>query len=440
MRAKAQAARQAALQLAQVDDQQRRQAALAFAHLLDERREDLEAANAKDLEAAQAALAAGEMSQALVDRLKLQGAKLDQTIEAVRAVADQDDPIGRIDRATVLDDGLELFQVRVPIGVVACAYESRPDAGIQMSALAMRSGNSMVLKGGSEAAASNAVVAEIARQALSESGLPEDGVVLLEDRAELQALLDLDALVDLIIPRGSSAFVRFVQQNTRIPVLGHAEGVCHTYIDAAADLDEAIPVCVDAKVDYPAACNATECFLVHQAIADEAVPRLVAALEAEGVEVRADVTARNRAPSATPATEADWGHEYGDLVCALHVVGSVQEAIDWINAHGSGHTEAILTEDREAARRFTEGVDAAGVYVNASTRFADGYRYGLGAEVGVSTGKVHARGPVGLGGLTTTKWVLRGQGHTAGAYQGAEARAFKHEPIEDAQAAFDQGA
>lgn len=432
VRVKAQNARKASLRLAQASDASRQAAVRVFADLLEDHRDRVEQANAEDVADGKQAVAADEMTQAALDRLTFKGPKLSQTAEALDAVAEQTDPVGQTVRATRLDEGLRLYQVRVPIGVIACAFESRPDAGAQMAALAMRSGNAILLKGGSEAARSNRVLAELARQALSEAGLPEDGVVLLEDRAELQALLDLDELVDLIIPRGSSSFVRFVQENTRIPVLGHADGVCHTYIDAAADLDQAIDVCVDAKTDYPAACNATECFLVHQAIAPELVPALVEALGAKGVEVRADLAARKFAPQTKEATGEDWGHEWGDLVCGLRVVGGLEEAIDHINTYGSAHTEAILTEDRDAADRFVQGVDAAGVYVNASTRFADGYRYGLGAEVGISTGKVHARGPVGLEGLTTTKWVLEGQGHRAGAYQGADAKAFDHEALDEA--------
>ncbi|MDX1612010.1 MAG: glutamate-5-semialdehyde dehydrogenase [Candidatus Thermoplasmatota archaeon] len=426
-----QAAHRAARAMAQASDAQRRDALARFAQALEDRREEISQANRGDVEAAREAVETGEMSQALLDRLVFQDAKIDQAARGVRAVADQEDPVGETVRATRLDEGLKLFQVRVPLGVVACAYESRPDAGVQMAALAMRSGNALVLKGGSEARASNRLLAEIARDALGQAGLPEDAIVALEDRTELHALLELDHLVDLVIPRGSSGFVRFVQENTRIPVLGHADGVCHTYVDEGADLDQALEVCLDAKLDYPAACNATECFLIHQAEAGAFVPRLVQALGEHGVEVRADEVARKLAPQAEQATEEDWGHEWGDLVCALKVVDGLDEAISFINTHGSGHTDAILTRDPERARRFVAGLDTAGAFVNASTRFADGYRYGLGAEVGISTGKVHARGPVGLQGLTTTTWVLQGEGHLAATYQGEQARAFRHEDLEE---------
>lgn len=429
---RARAARQASLELAKADAKRREAAVRRFAELLEDEADRLEAANAEDYAEGQAAVEADKMSQALLDRLSIQGAKLDEAVEGVRAVADQSDPIGETIRSTLMDDGLKLYQVRVPIGVVACAFESRPDAGVQMCSLAIKSGNAILLKGGSEAHRSNRVVSDLARQALADTGLPEDGVVLLEDRAELQALLDLDELVDLIIPRGSSDFVRFVQENTRIPVLGHADGLCHTYVDGAADLDEALDICLDAKTDYPAACNATETFLVHEAVADAFVPRLVARLADAGVTVYAGEAARRRAPDAEAAGLDTWDTEHGDLACGLRVVGGLDEAVDHVNEHGSGHTDAILTEDEDAARRFVAGVDAAGVYWNASTRFADGYRYGLGAEVGISTGKVHARGPVGLEGLTTTKWILQGEGHIAGDYRGEDRRSFRHDDLEEA--------
>jgi glutamate-5-semialdehyde dehydrogenase len=418
--------------MAETTEKQREAALRVYAELLEEHRERVEAANSEDVEAAEQAVEVGEMREALLDRLPLTGAKFDQAVEGVRAVAELDDPLGRAERATKLDEGLELRQVRVPIGVLGVVFESRPDAAVQLAALSIRSGNAILLKGGSEAQRTNDALLDLARQALDEAGLPTDAVVPLTERSEVQQLLDLDDLVDLIVPRGSSRLVRFVQENTHIPVLGHEEGVCHTFVDGSAALDQALEVCLDAKLDYPAACNATETFLVHEAIASEFVPRLVEALQVEGVEVRAGEAARRRAPEAERATGEDLGHEFGDLVCALRVVGGLSEAIDHVNEHSSGHTDAILTTDETAADRFVEAVDSAGVYVNASTRFADGYRYGLGAEVGVSTGKTHARGPVGVEGLTTTKWVLHGEGHRAGDYRGENKREFVHEPIEEA--------
>lgn len=429
VRERARAAREASLVLQAARDDARRAALEAFARLLETERKGVESANAADLADAEAARDAGELAQVLVDRLVLQGAKFDGAVAGVRAVAAQDDPLGRTVRATLLDDGLKLFQVTVPIGVVACAFESRPDAAVQVASLAMRTGNAVLLKGGSEARRSVEAVVALARRALAEVGLPEDGVVGLSDRSELAELLSCDDEVDLLIPRGSNAFVRFCQDNTRIAVLGHADGVCHVYLDASADPDKALAITLDAKLDYPAACNAVECILVHRDAAGGLVPRLVDALVERGVAVRADAAARALAPAAQPASESDWGHEYGDLVVAFRIVDSLEDAVAFINAHGSGHTDAIVTEDEAVGHRFVAGVDAAGVFVNASTRFADGYRYGLGAEVGISTGKVHARGPVGLEGLTTTKWVLVGQGHLAATYQGENRRPFRHEAL-----------
>lgn len=423
------AAREAAREMGRTPDGRRREAVEAFAAALEERADAIEAANRKDLEAARQAVEAGEMREVLVDRLPLHGPKLEAAVDGVRAVAELEDPVGRTVRSTRLDDGLDLYQVTAPMGVLACVFESRPDAAVQIAALAMRTGNAALLKGGSEAAASNRAVTEAARAALASVDLPVDAVVNLEDRAEVQALLDLDHLVDLMIPRGSSALVAHIQDNTDIPVLGHTEGVCHTVVDASADVDEAVEVVVDAKTDYPAACNATEAVLVHADAADEAVPALVEALHAADVEVRADERARDLAPEAGAADPDDWGREFGDLVLALGVVDDLDEAVDRVNELGSAHTDAILTGDEERGRAFARRVDSASVMVNASTRFADGYRYGLGAEVGVSTGKTHARGPVGPGGLTTTKWILEGQGHRTGDYRGGDARPYLHEDL-----------
>ncbi|HWG91335.1 MAG TPA: glutamate-5-semialdehyde dehydrogenase [Candidatus Thermoplasmatota archaeon] len=425
------AARRAAHRLAASPDAERRAALEAFSRLLLARRAEVEGENARDLAAAEALAARGELAKVLVDRLSIKGSKLDAAAEMVRAVAVLPDPLNQTLRATLLDDALRLYQVTVPIGVVACAFESRPDAAVQMAALAIRSGNAILLKGGREAASTNRVVVALAREALRETGLPEDAVALLEAREDLMALLALDDLVDLVVPRGSSDFVKLIQRNTRIPVMGHAEGVCHLYVDRAADLGKALHVSHDAKLDYPAACNAVECFLIHREKAARFVPLLVSTLAVKGVEVRGDDAVRALAPQAKEATEADWGREFGDLACAMRVVDSLEEAIAHINRYGSKHTDGILTEDKEAARRFVQEVDSAGVFVNASTRFADGYRYGLGAEVGISTGKLHARGPVGLEGLTSTKWVLHGEGHAAAPYRGDAPRSFKHARLQE---------
>lgn len=425
VRAKAERARHAALALQTSSDEARAGAVRAMADALAAARDAILAANTEDVEAAKA----DGLAPALLARLKVTPEKLALTLEGVRQVAALPDPVGRTLRATLLDDGLKLYQVTAPLGVVACVFESRPDAAIQIPALTLRSGNAVLLKGGAEAERTNAAIVDCLRGALAERGLPEDAVQRLEGRAELAEVLKHDDLVDLVIPRGSSQFVRFVMSNTRIPVLGHAEGVCHVYVDASADAETAARLAVDAKTDYPAACNAAETFLFHRD-ATRLIKPVVEALAKAGVEVRASEAALPFTDRlAKRAEPQDFGHEWGDLVCSVDVVGSVEEAVAFVNAHGSKHTEVIVTRDDDAARRFVTGVDAAGVFVNASSRFADGFRYGLGAEVGISTSKIHARGPVGLEGLTTTKWVMIGSGQLAGDYQGASPRPFKHEAL-----------
>ena len=330
-------------------------------------------------------------------------------------------------RRTELDEGLLLTQVQSPIGVLLIVFESRPDAVIQIGGLALRSGNGVILKGGREAARSNAALVACLRDALELAGLPADAVQGVSGRQEVAALLELDHLIDLVIPRGSGALVRQIQESTRIPVLGHAEGVCTLYLDRAADPDKAVHLAVDGKCDYPAACNATETLLVHR----DFLPRLPAvgrALQAAGVTLRADEAVRAVVPGCEPALEADGSTEYGELVLAVRTVDSLDAAVDFVHQHGSGHTEAICTEDPEAAEAFLRRVDSASVFWNASTRFADGYRYGLGAEVGIATGRIHARGPVGVDGLMTTRWLLRGEGQGAGDY-GAGKRRFTHREL-----------
>ena len=426
VRAKCEAARASALSLATASDEARAGAVRALAEALRAEAPAILEANREDVAAATAACLAAP----LLARLKLTPEKLALTLKGVEDVARMPDPLGRTLRATLLDDGLRLYQVTVPLGVVACVFESRPDAAIQIPALTLRSGNAALLKGGAEAERTNRALVEAMRRALGEAGVPADAVQLLEGRSEVKALLAHDDLVDLVVPRGSTEFVRHVMASTRIPVLGHAAGVCHLYVDRAADVDKAVRLAVDAKTDNPAACNAAECILVDRAAAPRLLPPVAEALRKAGVEVRATPEALALAPAAlAPASPDDLGREWGDLTVSLALVDGVEDAVRFVNRHGSRHTDAIVTEDRDAARRFVEGVDAAGVYVNASTRFADGYRYGLGAEVGVSTSKLHARGPVGMEGLTTTKWVLLGEGHEARPYQGAAPRPFRHEAL-----------
>lgn len=407
------AARGAALLLQGTSNRVRQDAVRALADAVRAHREAILAANEKDL----AAAAHDGLEGSLLDRLRLGPEKLRLLLDGVEQVAGLPDPLGRTVRATRLDEGLDLYQVTVPLGVVGVVFESRPDALVQIVALAVRSGNAVLLKGGREAERTNGVLAAALRTGLQQAGLPVDAVQLLAGREEVGALLELDDLVDLVIPRGSSAFVRHVMDHTRIPVLGHAQGVCHVYVDAHADLEEAVRIVMDAKSDYPAACNAAETVLVHRRIAGDLLPMLRQAAEAKGVSLIEDASG--------------FGVEFGDLRLAVGIVADLEAAIAHVNHHGSRHTEAIVTDDQATAHRFVAAVDAASVMVNASTRFADGYRYGLGAEVGVSTSKVHARGPVGLDGLTTTKWVLLGTGQSAADYQGQAAKRFLHEALAD---------
>ena len=417
----------AALRLANADEATRNAALRSIADALRANEEAILEANARDVEAAEEMLERGEYTRALVDRLKLDAAKLGDIAEMVESVAAQADPLGRTLAARELDEGLELYRVSVPIGVVATVFESRPDALVQIAALALKSGNAVILKGGSEASESNRVLHRVIREATAD--LPDGWAGLVEAHEEVDRLLERHDAVDLVMPRGSSEFVSYIQDNTQIPVLGHTEGICHVYVDDDADLEMAADIAFDAKVQYPAVCNAVETLLVNESIAPDLLPDLVERYEAAGVELRGDAATRE-VVDVGAATDDDWDTEYGDLELSIALVDDVYDAVDHVNAHGSKHTESIVTEDRSAAEAFMTGVDAASVFHNASTRFADGYRYGLGAEVGISTGKVHARGPVGLEGLTTYKYYLEGDGHLVASYSGEDALPFTHRELD----------
>jgi glutamate-5-semialdehyde dehydrogenase len=343
------------------------------------------------------------------------------------------DPIGAVQIHRELDTGLILQRVTCPLGVLGVIFESRPDAVMQIASLAIKSGNGVILKGGREAIRSCEALVNAICTGLSDAGIDTDAVQLLTTREETLALLRLDRYIDLIIPRGSNQFVRFIQSNTQIPVLGHADGLCHLYVDAAADVEKAVAIAIDAKTSYPSACNAIETLLVHRAIAPTFLPVLVPALQAHRVELRADRATIDLLPDAAallqPATETDWVTEYCDLILSIKVVNSLNEAIDHINIYGSRHTEAIVTEDRAVAQAFIAQVDSAGVFHNCSTRFADGFRYGFGAEVGISTQKLPPRGPVGLEGLVTYKYQLTGDGHVSSTYAGEQAKPFTHRDL-----------
>lgn len=411
-------ARAAATTLAFSAHELRCKAIRRAAELLQERMEDILAANAEDLKAAEPMLASGELSDSAYQRLKLNQVKVEEMIRGLESVVELPDPLAKLQIRRQLDEGLVLERRPVPLGVLAVIFESRPDAAVQISSLAIKSGNAALLKGGRESAHSVACLVGLMKQGLEEAGLSQDALVILENRASIDILLQQNQSVDLVIPRGSSELVRSIQARTRIPVLGHAEGICHMYLDAKADPSMAVRLVRDAKLQYPAACNAVETVLIHEAVAMDLVPRLVADLTPRGVELRGCETTRGIATMVQPATEADWDTEYGAPILALKVVKDLNEALDHIRAHSSGHTECIITEDAAAAERFLNEVDAAGVYHNASTRFADGFRYGFGAEVGISTARIHARGPVGLEGLLIYKYVLRGHGHEVAPYCG----------------------
>jgi gamma-glutamyl phosphate reductase len=428
VRALAQSAKQAARCIASSTVEQRDQALEEIARSLERGAPEILAASAQDLAEAEAALSRGELSKALVDRLKLSPQKLQSMIEGIRAVIALPDPIGRLLDRTELDTGLELEKVSCPLGLLAVIFEARPEAVTQIASLAIKSANAVILKPGSEVERTARVIVDCIRAALRARALPEALVTNIQQRAEVRELLKLDDLIDLVIPRGSYDLVRFVQSNTRIPVLGHSEGVCHIYVDTAADFDMAVNIIDDAKTDYPAACNAVETVLVDQTIAGRFLPLLAARMKEKGVRLRGcprAIAAIHNIP-VEPVAENEWHTEYGDLILALKVVHGVSEAIDHIQRFGSAHTDAIVTNDPSTARSFLQQVASAGVYHNASTRFADGFRYGLGAEVGISTSRLHARGPVGLEGLTTYKYILRGHGQLARDYQGPHARPFLH--------------
>ncbi|MDO4796729.1 MAG: glutamate-5-semialdehyde dehydrogenase [Coriobacteriales bacterium] len=375
-------------------------------------------ANRQDLEAAEC----DGVASAVVKRLKFDEGKLADVCAGIADLIGLPDPVGRELLKRELDEGLVLVRQSCPIGVIGVIFEARPDALVQISTLCLKSGNCALLKGGSETMRTNKALFDVIYAAAVDAGLPATCLHQVEAREEITELLDCDTSVDLLIPRGSNAFVRYIMDHTRIPVMGHADGICHIYVDANADVQKAVRVVVDAKVQYTAACNAVETLLVQRSAAERLLPPIVAGLVAEGVEVRGTDEVRAIVDCA-PATDEDWDTEYLALIISIKLVEDVDEAIDHINRHGSHHTDAIVTEYQTTAERFLQLVDSAGVYQNASTRFADGFRYGFGAEVGISTSKLHARGPVGLEGLVTYKYKIYGTDHVVGDYASG-ARSF----------------
>jgi len=392
------------------------------------------AENARDMAEASTMQDRGDLSVSACNRVLLNEAKIEQMAQNCESIAALPDPSGKIIQATRLDEGLDLYRVSCPIGVILVIFESRPDVVIQISALALKSGNAVILKGGKEAKNSNSVLAGIIRDTLAKSdNALENAVSLVESRDEVAQLVKMSEELDLIIPRGSKELIQHIHKNAEVPVLGHADGLCHVYLDQAADEAKSIEITLDAKLDYPAVCNAVETLLVHKKYPNQWLAEILRKMQEEGVELRVCRETRKRLKrfpelKLTTAIEEDWTMEYTDLIISVKSVKSAEDAVIHINHFGSKHTETIVTENSQLAEWFMNMVDAAGVFWNASTRFADGFRYGLGAEIGVSTSKTHARGPVGLEGLVIYKYKLYGNGQGAGRY-GHGKRNFLHEEI-----------
>lgn len=413
----------AAPALAASTNEARNAALEQIALALEAHREEIFAANAQDLAAADE----NGVTGATRKRLKFDDGKLRDCISGLRQLETLADPLNKITLARELDENLTLYRATVPIGVIGVIFEARPDALVQIASLCVKSGNCAILKGGKETANTNRVLFNLIKDAVIRAGLPESCLLQAEAHSEIDELLACDQDVDLLIPRGSNKFVRYIMENTKIPVMGHSSGICHVYADKACDQEKALPIIVDAKTQYAAACNAMETLLIDRAIANAFLPKAAAAFAAAGVTLRGTEEAA-QIVSMDVMGEDEFATEYGDLICSVKLVDGVEEAIRHINTYGSHHTDAILTEDAATAARFLQMVDSAGVYHNCSTRFADGFRYGFGAEVGISTGKIHARGPVGLEGLVTYKYKLFGHGQIVSDYASGE-KQFHHRDI-----------
>lgn len=403
------AAKAAGRVLAIAGTKKKNEALLAMAEILSARRPEWLAANEKDLARARE----DGMRPAMLDRLALNDARIDAIVSGVRQVAALPDPIGRVDSMVTRPNGLIIGKRRVPLGVIAIIYEARPNVTVDAAALCLKSGNACILRGGKEAIESNRVAAQLMRQALSDVGLPEDCISLVQDtsRESAQALMHLDEFVDVLIPRGGAGLIRAVSTEASVPVIRTGEGVCHVYIDSDADLDMGAQILYNAKCSRPSVCNAAECVLIAEPVAEAFLRKAVPLLDRRQVELRCDEASLSiLGARGIAASEADWDAEYDDDILAVHIVKDAGEAIDFINMHGTGHSEAIVTRNYFTAQRFLDAVDAAAVYVNASTRFTDGGEFGLGAEIGISTQKMHARGPMGLEELTSSKYIIYGEG------------------------------
>ena len=407
------AAAKAARSLAITPAEEKNRALLAIADALLRRQEEILAANAADLAAGRAS----GLGSAMLDRLALTAARMEGIVEGVRQVAALPDPVGVETRRDTLQSGLLLTRRRVPLGVIGIIYEARPNVTVDAAVLCLKAGNAVILRGGKEAFRSNSAFMSIMRDAVDAAGLPRDSLALVQDtsRDSARELMELTDYLDVLIPRGGAGLIRSVTANAKVPVIRTGEGVCHIYVDAEADLDMAVRVLYNAKCSRPAVCNAAECVLVSRAVAQRFLPMAKAALDEKNVELRGcPETCAILGAGAVPATDEDWDSEYGDYILAVKVVSGVDEAMEFIADHGTRHSESILTENAQTAKRFLDGVDAAAVYHNASTRFTDGFEFGLGAEIGISTQKLHARGPMGLEELTSYKYVVYGSGQTRG--------------------------
>ena len=425
----AQNAKLASYTLSSLNTLAKDKALLAIADKIEENKLLILQENAKDLEEAKKLLDAGEINQSTYNRLKLDENKMRDMIQGIRDVKKLEDPVNKKLWAMGMDTGLDLYRVSCPIGVIGVIFEARPDVIPQICSLAVKSGNAVLLKGGKEAFNTNVILTKLIKEALESQGeFPKDTINLLFTRDDVAQMLTMDKYIDLIIPRGGNALVQYVKNNTKIPVMGHADGICHIYIDEFADVKKAAEICVDSKVQYPSACNAVETILIHESLLENYLPQLVIELEKAEVTVKGCERCKEFVPHLELASKEDWSTEYGDKTVSIKAVKDLFDAIAHINVYGSGHTDCILSEDKQSIDVFMNLVDSAGVFANASTRFADGFRYGLGAEVGISTSKTHARGPVGLDGLVIYKYKLFGSGQTVAPYADGK-KTFIHQRI-----------
>ena len=412
VRSKAAAAKKAAALLAVTSTDVKNKALLAMAQALLDKQEEILAANAVDMENA----AAKGMKSSMLDRLKLTEARIEGMADGLRQVANLPDPVGNVLDGRTLANGLQITKVRVPLGVIGIIYEARPNVTADAAGLCLKSGNAVVLKGGSEAMESNKAVAGILSEAATAAGIPEGAIQFIDtsDRQAVQELIHLNGLVDVVIPRGGAGLIKMVVMNATVPVIETGAGVCHTYVDASADVKMAVKIAYNAKVQRPSVCNAMETLLVHKDAAAKFMPAMLAKYAEAGVEIRGDKGVQSFDKAVVPVTEEDWATEYGDLRLSVKIVDSIEEAMEHIARFGTGHSECIVTNDYSQAQLFLRTVDAAAVYVNASTRFTDGNEFGFGAEIGISTQKLHARGPMALPELTSTKYLICGNGQVRG--------------------------